>query len=86
MDNPDRDARRQQARVSPDEAEIPSPLPIDRSPHTNHPTWPLCRHKMLRRQPLNHVVSIARLIRERLELAAGIAAAANVDEREHITV
>ena len=38
------------------------------------------------RQPLNHVVSVARFICERLELAAGIAAAANIDEREHITV
>ena len=40
----------------------------------------------LLRQPLNHVVSVARFICERLELAAGIAAAANIDEREHITV
>src|SRR6478672_4278249 len=39
----------------------------------------------LLRQPLNHVVSIARFICERLELAAGIAAAANIDEHEHIT-
>ena len=42
--------------------------------------------KWLLRQPLNHVVSVVRFICERLELAAGIAAAANIDEREHITV
>src|ERR1051325_4606118 len=40
----------------------------------------------LLRQPFNHVVSIARFICERLELPAGIAAAANIDQREHITV
>src|SRR5580765_1864469 len=40
----------------------------------------------LLRQPLNHVVAVARFICERFELAAGIASAAHVDEREHITV
>ena len=40
----------------------------------------------LLRQPLDHVVPVARFICERLELAAGISAAANIDEREHITV
>src|SRR5262249_61060170 len=50
------------------------------------PQGPFAVPKWLRRQPLNHVVSVARFICERLELASGIAAAANVDEREHITV
>src|SRR5215469_17100620 len=41
--------------------------------------------KRLLRQPLNYVMSIARFICERLEVPAGIAAAANIDEREPIT-
>src|SRR6478752_1947015 len=37
----------------------------------------------LLRQPLDHVVSVARFIRKGLELTAGIAATANIHEREH---
>src|SRR5262245_54315005 len=40
----------------------------------------------LLRQPFNHVVSVARLICEQLEFTARISAAANIDEREDITV
>src|SRR5262249_42374356 len=40
----------------------------------------------LLRQPFNHVVSVARFICKGLELAAGIAAATNIHEREHITM
>src|SRR5262249_27070919 len=42
--------------------------------------------KWLLRQPLNHVVAIARFIGERLELAARISAAANIDQRERVTM
>ena len=42
--------------------------------------------KWLLRQPLNDVVSIARFICERLKLAAGISAAANIDQREPVTM
>src|SRR6516165_9981358 len=37
-------------------------------------------------QPLDHVVSVARFICEWLKFAGGIAATANIDERECITV
>src|SRR5262245_51443105 len=40
----------------------------------------------LLRQPFNHVVSVARFVCKGLELAAGIAAATNIHEREHITM
>jgi hypothetical protein len=40
----------------------------------------------LLRQPFNHVMSVARFICKRLELAARIASAANVNESEHITM
>ena len=42
--------------------------------------------KWLLRQPFDDVVSVARFICERLEVPARIAAAANINEREHITV
>src|SRR5438552_2894989 len=37
-------------------------------------------------QPLDDIVSIARLLRERLKLAAGIPASADVDKCKHVTV
>jgi len=42
--------------------------------------------KRLLRQPLHDIMSVARLIRERLELAAGIAATANIDKCKRVTV
>ncbi len=42
--------------------------------------------KRLLREPLHHVAPIARLICERFELAAGIAATANIDKCKRVTV
>src|SRR5438309_9100095 len=42
--------------------------------------------KRLLRQPLDDIMSVARLICERLELAAGIAATANIDKCKHVPV
>src|SRR6266446_7506964 len=54
---------------------------VGAAPHGN-----LAVTKRLLREPLDHVVSIAWLLRKRLELAAGIAAPANIDQRKRVTV
>src|SRR5262249_25404421 len=85
-DNRDPDALRQRERSSPNVAEILSQSPLVESRVRPAPHCDLAVTEWLLRQPLNHVVSVARFIRERLELAGGIAATANIDEREYITV
>src|SRR5262245_21940759 len=54
---------------------------IGTAPHRH-----LAMAKWLLRQPFNYVVSVARFVCEWFEFAAGIAAAANIDERKHVTV
>jgi len=40
----------------------------------------------LLREPLDHIMAVARLLGEWLEVAAGISAAANIDKRKRVTM